>query len=163
MMFVHSSGRDGYKMYRSPELSEDPEEIPRDTLLKLLHEEEKRRFSKEYLERCDDTRRDICDEAGYLRETEDLQFEVVEDAGYSPEKISRVVDAMRTAHIRFPDDEEIRNASVYVRENRAFEGDIVQGQTLPEITLYDLKQKAVQLRDLASESRVTVIVASSQS
>lgn len=67
--------------------------------------------------------------------TDSLQTQLCHDFGFGGDQLGQALYELRTATQRFPD---LSNIPLYVRFNRARQGDINPGQVLPEIKLYPL-------------------------
>ncbi|CAG8623354.1 15844_t:CDS:2, partial [Cetraspora pellucida] len=128
-----------------------PIEVPKDTsitsvnispilpdtkekLLELLREEERRRFSPEIQKKYYDVGTDPTCGKDWMDVTDQMQHELVREFGYSDE----AVELLRRAPQLYPDDPEFRTTQVYVRNNIANIGNLIEGMPTPDCPLVPL-------------------------
>jgi len=133
--------------------------IPKEELLLMLQEEEKQRFSIEYQEKCSLVKNEVN---GWLGITAELQENIARQFGYIDE-ISNLlaVDVMRRASQIYKDDERFQNTSVYVRENKAKNCKYQIGDTIPNINIFNLQNKQLNLHNLFDETKYNIMICSS--
>ncbi|CAG8654611.1 15959_t:CDS:2 [Dentiscutata heterogama] len=129
----------------------DPKEVPKGTsivpvtislilpdtkekLLALLREEERRRFSPEMQKKYYDVGSDPTSNKDWMDVTDQMQHELVREFGYSDE----AVQLLRRAPQLYPDDPEFRTTQVYVRNNIANIGNLIEGMPAPDCPLVPL-------------------------
>lgn len=123
-------------------------------LLRMLQEQERRRFAPETLERM---RARSLAGGQWLDVVNDLQREVAIHFGFSSAVgISAAVHRMRTAHVSQP---HLAQVSVYARANLAEDGNLQPGQRWPNVPLWSLNKTVRRLHDWTGE--MTVICAGS--
>lgn len=134
-------------------------EIPKEKLLLMLQEEEKQRFSNEYQEKCSQVRNEPN---GWLRISAELQENVAKIFGYE-DQISNLlaVDFIRRASQIYKDDERFQTTSVYVRENKTKNCKYQIGDTIPNINIFNLQNKQLNLHNLLDETKYNIIICSS--
>lgn len=133
--------------------------IPCETdLEKLVLEEEKIRMSKEYQNICTSVK-DIPN--GWLDETAKMQKELVRKHGFTDDISCDIAcNRLRRARYIYPNN-PIFKTPVYVRENKANVGTLKIGDTLPNITIYDIHKKPVKLHDLTKQDKINIFIGSS--
>jgi len=133
--------------------------IPQEKLFKMLVVEEKQRFSDEYQQKCNVVKNEVN---GWLRISEELQQEVAKLFGYE-DQISNIlaVDFMRRASQIYKDDKRFQTTSVYVRENKAKNCKYKIGDTIPNINIFNLQNKQLNLYNLLDETKYNIIICSS--
>ena len=133
--------------------------IPKEKLLQMLEEEEKQRFSDEYQQKCNKVKNEVN---GWLRITGELQENVAKQFGYQ-DQISNLlaVDLMRRASHIYKEDERFQTTSVYVRENKIKNCKYQIGDTIPNINIFNLQNKQLNLHNLLDESKYNIIICSS--
>lgn len=129
------------------------------TLVKMVYEEEKRRWSEEYVAECNRVV-DIPD--GWLDVTNQLQRDVVRSFGFDTEiETDFAVSALRRAHIDYPQNRIFREVPLQVRNNKARRGEREVGDIVPDFDVYDLDGKQCRLYDLMTLDKPTVLIMSS--
>jgi hypothetical protein len=73
-----------------------------------------------------------------LEVTEKLQRSVLKAAGVSESRMTPALFVLRCAAQLFPDDAELRQISLYVRNNRARQGHLRPGDLPPDVALHPL-------------------------
>ena len=146
--------------------SEDEQIIfmkPSEKLLEILvREEEKMRFSQEYIERCNQ----VADEPnGWLRVTGEMQRSLVEkhclEQGFSDEmSIDITLNRLRTAQYLYPDNPVFKQP-VYVRENKANQGTLQVGNPFVDTMLYSRSNDPIKLDDLLDPNKPNIIFSGS--
>jgi len=106
--------------------------LDRTKLLAILKREEEVRFSQEYLSKCTEV---AHIPNGWLDVTNNMQKELVKEFGYIDELSNTLaVNVIRKALNIYPDDEEIKNSVVQLRENIASKGKYKVGDILKNIS-----------------------------
>jgi len=111
--------------------------IPNEKMLEeMIIEEEKRRMSNEYRDKCTEVK-DIVN--GWLEVTAQMQIDVVSSFGFT-NKISCdiVCNMMRRAHILYPHNEIFKTVPLQVRNNKATQGTLTIGDVMPEFDIVDI-------------------------
>ena len=137
---------------------------PNEKLLEEMRiEEDKIRQSKEYIDKCDKVS-DVPN--GWLTVTDEMQHELCRSFGFV-DQISNdyACERLRTAHILFPNNEVFKQ-SLYVKNNKANEGTLKQGDSVPNVEIYGLNKTKTDLVNIItdtdlSESKPTIIFAGS--
>src|SRR3990172_1947705 len=110
---------------------------------KLLEEmvkaEAEMRLSAEYLRRCDE----VANEPdGWLRITGEMQEALVDRFAKEynfDDDISKTIalQDMKTAHFKYPNNRIFKEVPVYVRENKANQGKLVEGNNFVDTQIFD--------------------------
>jgi len=133
---------------------------PNEKMLELMIiEEEKRRMSKEYADECTSVK-DVPD--GWLAVTDNMQKSVVKSFGFVNEMSCDIAcNMMRRANIIYPDNKIFKEVPLYVRNNKANQGNLNVNDPMPDFLVYDIEQenKTHKLSDLVSSEnkKMTVI------
>lgn len=133
----------------------------KETLLKLIKEEERRRFSKEYQDDCTAVK-DVPN--GWLEVTQQMQEKLVRDFGFDDDISCDIAcNRLRRAPYIYPNDEEFKTIPVYVRENKANKGKLNVGDELPNVQVCDMDGNTFMLHDIVGtdEKKVNLLIASS--
>jgi hypothetical protein len=136
--------------------------IPKkETLIEMLKEEEKRRFSSEYQIACTAVKH-IPN--GWLDITAKMQQSIATDFGFDDEISNDIAcNHLRRAQYMYPNDPEFKSIPVYVRENKANEGTLKVGDDIPNVVLYDMNHNKRLLHDLIDLKKINLCIASSAS
>jgi len=101
----------------------------------------------------------------WLEVTEELQRRVLHaEVAVPPERMAAALFAMRAASQLFPDDDDVQQASLYVRHNRARFGTLQPGDALPDVPLYAPEPggaESTSLRAACAGPAPTLLVAGS--
>ena len=81
-------------------------------------------------------------DSDWLKVTEELQKRVLRQHGVPPARLAAALYLLRTATQLFPHDDELQRIPLYVRHNRAEQGDLQPGDPLPSVTLHSLQSGA---------------------
>lgn len=92
-------------------------------------------------------------ETDWLEVTSRMQERVVREVGVPSERQAAALWLLRSAASLWPDDDELRAVSCWVRHNRARAGDLSEGDLAPDLPLFPLTDEAA----LASSSAATAI------
>ena len=132
--------------------------ISEELLEKMVLLEDTKRRSIEYQEEC--TRvKDICN--GWLDVTAKLQEDVVKSFGFtSPLHCQIAVNMLRRARIIYPEN-PVFKTPVYVANNKANKGIYVDGDEVPDVTIFKRDFSQIPLKDLVSKSQKTIILSGS--
>lgn len=137
---------------------------PSESLLEtMVKAEADMRKSKEYIDRCDEVA-NISD--GWLKITSDMQRELVEkfakENNFNNEiSIELALQDLRTAHIKYPDNRIFREIPVYVRENKAKQGNLKEEDSIIDVELYNINGNKIRLSELLDNSKPNLIFAGS--
>lgn len=111
----------------------------KDALRAMLEEEERLRLCPETQAKM----REVTEQQHkeWLDVVEEIQIQLVRKFGFgsTPRQEALALHALRTAHVTYP---EFRALSVYVRNNRARDGDLKEGDTVPDVPLMCLPPTA---------------------
>jgi len=77
-------------------------------------------------------------ESDWLEVTAALQEEVLREGGVSPAQMAPALWLLRSAAQLWPEDEELRTISCWVRHNRAAAGTLRVGMPAPDLPLYPI-------------------------
>lgn len=133
---------------------------PSEKLLEaMIKEEEICRQSEEYRDEC--TRvKDIPN--GWLDITDKMQRKIVKSHGFvDPISEEVALDMLRTARYIFPENEIFKTVPVYVRNNRANIGDFETGDTVEDISIYNIDCTEISLHEIISQKNPTVLITGS--
>lgn len=136
--------------------------IPSEKCLEdMIIDEENIRMSEEYRNRCDNKKHIVN---GWLDVTAEIQNEIVQKYGFVDD-ISKdiAVNMLRRARYIYPNNEIFRKTPVYVRENKARKGSYKKGDSVVDITLYDIDSCPKKFTDVIDNDKVNLIIASSNS
>ena len=98
----------------------------------------------------------------WLQVTEALQRRLLREAGVAPERAAAALFALRAAAQLFPCDAELRSIPLYVRNNRAAQGSLREGDAVPDVLLHrGAAAHAVSLRTACAGPLPTLLVAGS--
>ena len=132
--------------------------LTREKILEILHEENKRRLSSEYINECTKVAH-IPNE--WLNVTEKLQTKLLEDFGYkAPLFNSLAKNIIRRAPIIFPDDNEIKESTVQFRENLVCKCKYKIGDTIPNLDVYNLDKELIKIYDLIGTNKTLILCGS---
>jgi len=154
-MFLRSSGKHGFKLLSSVETHESNQRIPKEKLLEMLKAEVTMRCSKEY-----QTLYTQQDTAEWLLEVETkLQKQLLIDFDMTECSVSKY----RSQRGLYKDDNDIRDAAIYIKYDRSFSGVLSVGDIAPDVGLVTLEEKKVTLYELMrlEEEKPCVIIAGS--
>lgn len=134
---------------------------PNEKLLEVMIEEEETiRTSQEYKDRCTAVK-DVVN--GWLDVTAEIQREIVRKHGFT-DKISCdvAVNHLRRASQLYPDNLKFKTVPLYVRNNKAHQGSLKEGDPVPDVGLHSLDGKEHRLHDLLpGDGLPTLLFASS--
>lgn len=131
----------------------------KETLLKMLEEEEKIRLSKEYQDECTKVK-DIPN--GWLDVTSQMQCNLVKKFGFDDEVSCDIAcNRLRRAQYLYPDDDRFKTTSLYIRNNKARQGEYKVGDEVPDMVLHNLNNEEVKLSDIIDKNKLNIIVSGS--
>lgn len=135
-----------------------------DDLIELVKIESEKRFSKEYIDKCNEVKDEVN---GWIRISEEMQYEIVRDylikkyGEASDMAIDIGVNMLRKAQYIKPDNEHVKNI-VYVKNNKANKGRFKSGDKLEDVQLWSIDGKTqTNLFDLMADDRVNIMMAAS--
>lgn len=147
-------------------MADEKEDLPlsikvptKETLLKMLVEEEKIRLSKEYQDECTKVK-DIPN--GWLDVTSKMQYDLVKKFGFDDEMSCDIAcNRLRRAQYLYPDDDRFKTTSLYIRNNKARQGEYKVGDEVPDMVLHNLKNEEIKLHELFKNDKLNIILAAS--
>eukprot|EP00698_Gefionella_okellyi_P019658 TRINITY_DN6058_c0_g1_i1.p1 TRINITY_DN6058_c0_g1~~TRINITY_DN6058_c0_g1_i1.p1 ORF type:complete len:225 (-),score=40.22 TRINITY_DN6058_c0_g1_i1:541-1215(-) len=92
--------------------------------------------------------------------TNRMQRQLVRDFGFGAVE-DAVVDMLRRASVLYPHDSDFRTIPLYVRHNRARQGDLVRGSPVPDVPLAHEDGSLTSLHKLQLPGRPLVVLAGS--
>ena len=96
----------------------------------MLYRETELRLSSEVQERFR--------HGDWLEIVGELQHQIAKEHGFiEPGEQSLAVEYIRTARSKFPGEEEMCSIPIYVKYNRARQGELSEGDQVPNIALFD--------------------------
>lgn len=120
--------------------------------------EESIRTSSEYQNECTKVK-SIPD--GWLAVTENVQKKVADHFGFAdPINNEIACNDLRRAHIDFPDN-PIFKQSIYVRNNKAKIGTLLEGDITPNISLRTIDNESIYLNELLEENKINIFFGAS--
>lgn len=126
----------------------------------MIQTEEKIRMSPEYIKRCTRVKDEVN---GWLRISGEIQQQIAYDFGYKDLlKNMLVVNQIRRASYLYPKDERFQNTQVYVRHNKAKASEFKCDHIVPNINIFSLKGKCIDLYSLLDSKKHNLIIASSE-
>jgi hypothetical protein len=132
----------------------------KEQLIQMLLEEEKIRFSEDYISECNKV---ASEPNGWLRISEEKQYEIAKKFGFvSDIELDIAVNHMRRARYLYPEEELFKTIPVYVRNNLAQQTKYVNGDIVPNMLIHkinDLKQ--INLYDVFDNNKTNILIASS--
>lgn len=101
---------------------------------------------------------------GWLRITNEIQQQVATQFGYK-DLLSNLlaVNQIQRAQYLYPNDPEFIKYSVYIRHNRAQQGKYQIGDKIPNIKLVDMDLKTIEIDNILTKEKPTLMIASSYS
>jgi len=175
-MLAAVNGRCNFDFYLPLMVRERPEnceEITRDRLLKMLKRENEIRLSKEALDALEMEARDfeeneeigcrtLCNKVHIPQSIVECQEKLVKEFGYrTNEQMNYALQMLRSARALFPDDIEIKNATYYLKFNRAHRGELKVGDIYKDISLMTCGKEEKKLSEIINEKKATVIIGGS--
>jgi hypothetical protein len=131
----------------------------KEQLLLMLKEEEKIRFSEEYISECDNVAHETN---GWLRISEEKQYEIAKKFGFSSDIESDIaVNHMRRAQYLYPEEDEFKKIPVYVRNNYAKQSNYSIGDIVPNIQIHTFDLNTINLYDTFQSNKINILIASS--
>ena len=131
-------------------------DLAKDILEALLVAEEKARHSPEYVRECDEVKDEVN---GWLRISAEYQKKIAKSFGFKDGiEVTYAVDQMRRATQIYP---ELREISVYRRENLANKGKFRSGDTVPNVIIHKRNLSEIRLYDTFSQEIPNVLILSS--
>ena len=127
-----------------------PQMIPKPVMLMMLKKENEYRLSEEYQKKYEEAEK--SDEKDWLKVTEEIQARVIIEFGYDTTKghLGYALQLMRSAPEKYKDDPEFRQVPLYVKYNRAQDGDLKEGDVAPNTKVMDLQGNECDLLDQTS-------------
>jgi len=132
--------------------------LPKGLLKQMLTRENILRLSPEYQQRYEQAERDSNAETSWLDVTDQLQRQVVREF-HLEEEMDEALLCLRSATQIYPDLKEI---PLYVRYNRARQGDLQIGDTAPNVPVVKLNGEESDLVEQFTSSP-TVLISGSYS
>ena len=130
--------------------------LSKDILTSLLKKEEEIRNSPEYIQKCDEAKDEVN---GWLRISAEYQVEIAKSFGFKNGiEVVYAVDQMRRATQIYP---ELKEISVYRRNNLANKGKFTTGNIVPNVTIHKRDLSYIKLYDTFSCETPNVLIASS--
>lgn len=131
--------------------------LPNDNdILAIVKKEGKVRLSKEYIKECDD----VYDEVnGWLRVTGEMQERLVEEQGFPKGSFSfaMALNMLRRAQYLYPKHSAVKRL-VYVKNNKANEGNLRPGNTPPNIQLFTIDGLTkLNLSDIFHPTKINIM------
>jgi len=173
-MLAAMNGRCNFDFYLplvARECPEDSKEITRDILLKMLKRENEIRLSKDTLDSLEmeactfEENEDIgilCNTVYMSRSIVECQEKAVKEFGYKTnEQMNYALQMLRSARALFPDDIEIKNATYYLKFNRAHRGELKVGDIYKDVSLMTCGKEEKKLSEIINEKKATVIIGGS--
>jgi len=157
-MMVQANGRCGFELIQPPK---HESRLPdKNTLVAMLKLESSIRTSAEASQRFDEL---DGDEVAIHAMLTDIQQHVCDVFGYG--EVGPI--ALQSARARFADDVDIINAAFYLKYNRARQGKLKVGDSMPDVALLNLDGSSTSLleyycRQCKDTSRPLVLVAGSR-
>lgn len=113
-------------------------------VIRMLRRENELRLSEETQRRYAEAEQSGLHD--WMRVTEKLQEQVCREI--IPEiDLATALRILRGAQALYPSDAEVLSIPLYVKYNRNRQGDLREGQPAPNVTLHDIRGKAVPLLD----------------
>jgi len=101
---------------------------------------------------------EMTDETDWMEVTDMLQRQILRDYGLDEVDLEKGLFSLRTATKRFP---ELSDIPLYVKYNRARQGDLTVGDPAPNVPLVTLDEEKCDLHDYCSSSRPLLLMAGS--
>jgi hypothetical protein len=132
----------------------------KEQLIEMLLEEEKIRFSNEYISECD---RVASEPNGWLRISEQKQYEIAKKFGFTSDiELDIAVNHMRRARYLYPEEELFKTIPVYVRNNLAQQTKYICGDIVPNLTIHQIDDlKELNLYNILNPIKTNILIASS--
>lgn len=133
----------------------------KELLIEMLLEEEKIRFSPEYISECDKV---ASEPNGWLRISGEKQYEIAKKFGFNSEiEADIAVNHMRRAQYLYPDEELFKTIPVYVRNNLAQQTKYKVSDIVPNIAIYKTNNnfETINLYDTFNPTKINILIASS--
>ena len=131
----------------------------KEQLLLMLLEEEKIRFSQEYILECNNV---ASEPNGWLRISEEKQYEIAKKFGFNTDiELDIAVNHMRRAQYLYPEEEQFKSIPVYVRNNLAKQCIYSNNQIVPNISIRQMNLEPIHLYDTFKPNHINVLIASS--
>ena len=150
--------------YEQPNQSNQSNQIifkipTKEQLILMLLEEEKIRFSQEYISECNDV---ALEPNGWLRVSAEKQYKVARQFGFISEiEADIAVNHMRRARYLYPEEKLFQTIPVYVRNNLAEQCKYKVGDTIPNLMIHQLNTQLVNLYDTFDSNKINILIASS--
>jgi hypothetical protein len=81
-----------------------------------------------------------------------VQLQVIREFGFEEHELEDGLNLLRSASSSYPDDIEIRNAAYYIKYNRSCQGDLKEGDSIPDLTIYTVDQQPIRLLDYYNQT-----------
>lgn len=132
----------------------------KEQLIQMLLEEEKIRFSKEYISECDKV---ASEPNGWLRISKKKQYEIAKRFGFTSDiEIDIAVNHMRRARYLYPEEELFKTIPVYVRNNLAQQTKYGCGDIVPNLIIHQLNDlNEINLYNTFKPTKTNILIASS--
>jgi len=141
-MLFPTSGRWGFTQMSYP----NKQRYDRSTLLAMLQRENEIRLSPELQQIFDDNV--VRGEFGKVNNLfSQVQIQVLHEFGFKQDQILDGLNFLRSARSSYPDDEEILNAANYLKYNRSCQGDLKEGDDIPDVQLFTVNKSPINLLD----------------
>lgn len=128
-------------------------------LEEMVFEEEKIRNSKEYQDECTKVK-DIPN--GWLDVSANVQKNIVKKFGFDDDISCEIAcNMLRRARYIYPNNNIFKTIPVYVRENKASEGNLKENDYYINVNLHNLQGKDINLSSLLIPNKLNIIISSS--
>lgn len=109
--------------------------ITKNDIKNMLRKENELRLSAEYQQKFRE-----AEESGtydWMNIVEKLQYNLVKEYGFIDWQTDVVLNILRRAQYLFPNDQDFKTIPLYVKYNRAGDSKLNEGDTVPDIKIYD--------------------------
>jgi len=76
-----------------------------------------------------------------------VQYGVLREFGFEEDQLDDGLNYLRSAQSLYPNDDEIRNSAYYIKYNRSCQGDLKEGDIIPDVLLHTLQQTPIRLME----------------
>jgi len=106
--------------------------------------------------------RTLCNKVHIPQSIVECQQKLVKEFGYlTNEHMNYALQMLRSARTLFPDDIEIKNATYYLKFNRAHRGELKVGDIYKDLSLMTCGKEEKKLSEIINEKKATVIIGGS--
>lgn len=129
-----------------------------DDIIELVKIESQMRFSKEYIDKCNQ----VKDEPnGWLRITGEMQQQIITDYGFKGVAVPIALNMLRRAQYLYPDNPHVQNL-VYVKNNKANMGTFKAGDIIKDVELWNLCGTEMnKFSGLLSKDKINIVLSAS--